>query len=381
MTLTTPRILIMAGGTGGHVFPALTIARELMATGTQVEWLGTRQGLEARVIGDTDIPLHFISISGLRGKNLLTRLLSPAVILIAVVQAVLTIRRIKPSCVLGMGGFVTGPGGVAARLMGKKLLIHEQNAVAGLTNQLLFPLAHAVMEAFPGAFVRKQHLGSSHLLKRLLDLRKIVITGNPVRSDILALAPPASRFAAHTGKLRLLVVGGSLGAATLNSVVPQMLASMNEAERPLVRHQCGNRNFEQTAKEYRTAGLANGTELELLPFIDDMAEAYAWADVIICRAGASTIAELAVIGLPAILVPYLHAVDDHQRENARVLEQTGAARVILQNELDADRLKQCLYELAPDRAHLLQHAQAAMKVAIRDASGRAASLCLEACRG
>lgn len=378
MTLAAVKVLIMAGGTGGHVFPALTIANELLARGAAVEWLGTRQGLEARVIGNTTIPLHFISISGLRGKSLLKKLLAPFVILIATLQAMLQIHRIKPGCVLGMGGFVTGPGGLAARLMGKKLLIHEQNAVAGFTNQMLFPLASVVMEAFPGAFARKQKLGGNHLLQRCINTRRTTVVGNPVRNEILQLAAPAERLAARTGKLRLLVVGGSLGAVAINRVLPEVLAGLSPAERPLVKHQCGSRNLDETLAWYQQAGLQRGAELDVCAFIDDMAAAYDWADVILCRSGASTVSELAAIGLPAILVPYPHAVDDHQSENARVLELAGAARVIPQRELSAARLKACLLEFT-DRKRLLLLAEAGRAIAVRDASNRAATLCLEAC--
>ena len=378
MTTRAPKVLIMAGGPGGHVFPALTIASELLARGTQVEWLGTRQGLEARVIGNTSIPLHFINISGLRGKSLLRKLLSPFVIAIAIVQALLQIRRIQPGCVLGMGGFATGPGGVAARLLGKRLLIHEQNAVAGLTNRLLFPFASLVMEAFPGAFMRK---AQSQLLQRLTDPRKITVIGNPVRPGILAIAPPEERFPGRTGKLRLLVVGGSLGSVALNRVVPQALAALTADERPLIKHQCGNRNLDDTRSWYFQAGLAPGPEIELASFIDDMASAYTWADVILCRAGASTIAEIAAIGLPSILVPYPQSADDHQGENARILERAGAAKVIYQKDLGAASLAECFRELNcdTDRSRLLAYAQAARTIAVRDASTRAATLCQEAC--
>lgn len=378
MTLTAVKVLIMAGGTGGHVFPALTIANELLARGAVVEWLGTRQGLEARVIGNTAIPLHFISISGLRGKSVLKKLLAPFVIVGATLQAMLQIHRIKPGCVLGMGGFVTGPGGIAARLLGKTLLIHEQNAVAGLTNQLLFPLAGVVMEAFPGAFARKQKLGGSHLLQRCINTRRTVVVGNPVRAEILQLPAPAQRFAGRTGNLRLLVVGGSLGAVAFNRIVPEVLASFAPDARPLVKHQCGSRNLNDTLSWYQQAGLQVDTALDVSAFIDDMAAAYAWADVILCRSGASTISELATIGLPAILVPYPYAVDDHQSENARVLEAAGAARVIPQREFSAARLQACLLEFA-DRQRLVLLAEAGRTVAVRDASSRAATLCLEAC--
>ncbi len=380
MSAPAPKVLIMAGGTGGHVFPALTIASELLARGTRVEWLGTRQGLEARVIGNTSIPLHFISISGLRGKSVLKKLLAPFVIFIAIAQALWQIHRIQPGCVLGMGGFATGPGGVAARLLGKPLLIHEQNAVAGLTNRVLFPFARLVMEAFPGAFTRNTRFS---VLRSFVDVRKITVIGNPVRPGILAIAPPEERFPGRTGKLRLLVVGGSLGSVAINRVLPQALAALAPEERPQVKHQCGNRNLDDTRAWYAEAGLVLGAELELSSFIDDMASAYVWADVILCRAGASTIAEISAIGLPSILVPFPQSADDHQGENARILERAGAAKIIYQSDLSAVGLASCLREMGKDhdRSRLLGYAQAARTIAVRDASTRAATLCLEACHG
>lgn len=378
MTARAPKVLIMAGGTGGHVFPALTIASELLARGTQVEWLGTRQGIEARVIANTSIPLHYITVSGLRGKSTLKKLLAPFVILVAIAQAWNKIRRIQPGCVLGMGGFATGPGGVAARLLGKPLLVHEQNAVAGLTNRILFPFATLVMEAFPGAFMRKT---KHSFLQRLADARKITVIGNPVRPGILAIAPPEDRFPGRSGKLRLLIVGGSLGSVAINRALPQALALLGADERPQVKHQCGNRNLDETRAHYATAGVALGPEVELSTFIDDMASAYVWADVILCRAGASTIAEISAIGLPSILVPFPHSADDHQGENARILERAGAAKIIYQHELSAEGLASCIRELGRDRGRLLGYAQAARTLAVRDASTRAANLCLEACLG
>jgi UDP-N-acetylglucosamine--N-acetylmuramyl-(pentapeptide) pyrophosphoryl-undecaprenol N-acetylglucosamine transferase len=378
MTATAPKVLIMAGGTGGHVFPALTIASELLARGTQVEWLGTRQGIEARVIANTSIPLHYITVSGLRGKSLLKKLLAPFVIVAAIAQAWNKIRRIQPGCVLGMGGFATGPGGVAARLLGKPLLIHEQNAVAGLTNRVLFPFASLVMEAFPGAFMRTPR---HSFLRRFADARKITVIGNPVRPGILAIAPPEERFPGRSGKLRLLVVGGSLGSVAINRALPKALALLAPDERPQVRHQCGNRNLDDTRAAYAASGLELGTDIELSTFIDDMATAYVWADVILCRAGASTIAEIAAIGLPSILVPFPLSADDHQGENARILERAGAAKVIYQRDLNAEGLASCLRELSGDRSRLLGYAQAARTLAARDASTRAAALCLEACHG
>lgn len=379
-TTVQKKVLIMAGGTGGHIYPALTIAHELMAAGAHVEWLGTRQGLEARIIGTTNIPLHYISIVGVRGKGLLRLLLAPFAVARAVVQAVGIIRRSEPGCVLGMGGFVTGPGGIAARLLGKPVLIHEQNAIAGLSNLLLFPLANTVMEAFPGAFRRKQGSGGG-FLARLCNPAKISVVGNPVRSDILALPPASERSSGRSGPLRLLVLGGSLGASAINQVVPALLAALPADQRPLVRHQCGDKHLTATQDAYRVAGMALGDTVSLQPYIEDMAAAYAWADIVLCRAGASTVAELAAAGLPAILVPYPLAVDDHQHANASMLVDNGAGWLLPQNELSATTLNAILVPLANDRGALLQRARAAEAGALRDASTRAANLCLEACLG
>ncbi len=373
-------VLIMAGGTGGHVYPALTIAQELLDRGLDVQWLGTAHGLEARVIGATEIPLHFISISGLRGKSMMKLLLAPVRICSAIWQAISVMRRVRPDCVLGMGGFVTGPGGVAAKLTGRKLLIHEQNAVAGLTNQLLFPLADVVMEAFEGAFVRKRQLGGC-FPGFLINEHKAVVVGNPVRADILALGAPRERLSLRSGKLRLLVVGGSLGAAAINKAIPLTLQQMNIEQRPVVRHQCGERNLEETRIVYRDAGLSMSDELELLPYIENMVEAYEWADLVLCRAGASTIAELAAIGLPAILVPYPYAVDDHQSANAAVLQQAGAASVIAQSSLTPQLLASMLVSLAGDRNKLINQAELARSTGIRDGGSRAAAYCQELCHG
>lgn len=364
-------ILIMAGGTGGHVFPALTIAQALLASGSRVEWLGTSAGIEARVVARASIPLHCIGVAGVRGKSLLRKLLAPFAILAATLHALMLIRRINPCCVLGMGGYVTGPGGVAARLLGKPLLIHEQNAVAGMANVLLFPLAQTAMEGFAGAFARKKCNAAG----------KVVVVGNPVRAEVLAVPSPQQRMAGRSGKLRLLVIGGSLGASIFNQVVPRMLATMSEAERPLLRHQCGREKLADTLAHYAAAGIETGGELQVSEFIDDMAEAYSWADVVLCRAGASTLAEITAIGLPAILVPYPYAADDHQAVNAAALAHAGAARVLPQSGFNADSLRGILLEFAGNRQKLQQQAVAAHGAGIRDAGGHAARLCLEACHG
>lgn len=360
--MTAARILIMAGGTGGHVFPALAVARELQARGAEVSWLGTRRGLEADVVPAAGLPIDYISISGLRGKGLAGWLLAPWRLFLALGQALRVMAKRRPTAVLGMGGFVTGPGGVAAKLMGRPLIIHEQNAVAGLTNRLLSHIANHVLEAFPGVFAGA----------------KVRHTGNPVRSDILQVAEPVERFAGHQGRIRLFVLGGSLGAMVFNETLPKALAMMPEAIRPVVRHQTGKRNLELTRRHYSESCV----EAELLPFIDDMAAEYAWADLVLCRAGALTVSELAVAGVPALLVPYPHAVDDHQSANGRYLADAGAAELLPQSTLSAESLAERLniYCESPERGRerLLEMAEKARKMAKTDATQRVVEICLTA---
>lgn len=356
------RVLIMAGGTGGHVFPALAVARELRARGAEVSWLGTRRGLEAEVVPAAGLSIDFIDIAGLRGKGLAGWLLAPWRLTVSLLQALRIVARRRPDVVLGMGGFVTGPGGVAAKLRGVPLIIHEQNAIAGLTNRLLARIADRVLEAFPDTFAGEsvQH------------------TGNPVRSDILQLAPPAERYAQRQGRIRLFVLGGSLGAQVFNETLPKALALLPEAHRPEVRHQTGKRNLEHTELQYAEAGVA----AELLPFIDDMAALYGWADLVLCRAGALTVSELAVAGLPALLVPYPHAVDDHQSANGRYLAEAGAAELLPQSGLSAESLAAVLnvYCESPERGRerLLEMAGKAKALAEPDATQRVAEICLAA---
>lgn len=357
--MSSRQFLIMAGGTGGHVFPALATARLLQERGHGVHWLGSAGGMEARLIGETDIPLSLIQVSGLRGKGRLALLAAPFRLSRGLWQALVVMRRVRPDCVVGMGGFVTGPGGVAARLTGTPLLVHEQNAIAGLTNRLLARFAETVMEAFPGSF-------GSKVVTRC--------TGNPVRADVAALAEPQQRMASREGPVRLLVVGGSLGALAINECLPQALAQLDAERRPQVRHQCGERHLELTRKAYERAGV----EADIQPFIKDMAAAYEWADLVLCRAGALTIAELCAAGLGAILVPFPHAVDDHQTHNAQYMVKARAAVLIPQPRLTADTLAQTLSELAAERNQLINMAQAARSLARPDATERVVNYCLEA---
>lgn len=374
------RILIMAGGTGGHVIPALSIARYLRSEGVVVEWLGTERGLESRLIPNAGIRLHRIGISGLRGTGLLRRLLSPFVITAAVIQSCISIIRYRPHCVLGMGGFATGPGGIAAWLMRRPLLIHEQNAIAGFTNLMLMPFASIVMEAFPGAFVRKRHHDDS-LLSRWASRRAdtVQVVGNPVREEISHLPEPDAR--GHDGPLRVLVVGGSRGSVAINRVVPAALATLEAMELPEVWHQCGDEHEAETLRAYEETGIAVGEQVRIERFIDNMAVAYNWADLVICRSGALTVAELASAGLASVLVPYPFAVDDHQTENARYLAEAEAAILMPQETLSGERLGELLSGFAGDREKIRGMALRARSLAQNDSTEVIAKLCLGVCHG
>lgn len=374
------RILIMAGGTGGHVIPALSIARYLRSEGVVVEWLGTERGLESRLIPNEGIRLHTIGISGLRGTGLLRRLLSPFVITAAVIQSCINIIRYRPHCVLGMGGFATGPGGIAAWLMRRPLLIHEQNAIAGFTNLMLMPFATIVMEAFPGAFVRKRQHDDS-LLSRWASRRAdtVQVVGNPVREEISHL--PETQDRGDDDPLRVLVVGGSRGAASINVVVPVALATLEAMALPEVWHQCGDENEAETLRAYEDAGITVGEQVRIEGFIDNMAVAYNWADLVICRSGALTVAELASAGLASVLVPYPYAVDDHQTENARYLTEAEAAIMMPQEALSGERLGELLSNFAGDRDKVRDMSLRARSLAQDDTTEVIAKLCLGVCHG
>jgi len=333
-------VLIMAGGTGGHVFPALALARALKERSYEVVWLGTRRGIEARLVPAAGIPVEWISIGGLRGKGVATALLAPFRLARALWESLRVMRRYRPLVVVGLGGFVTGPGGLAAWLSRRPLVIHEQNAVAGLTNRLLARFATEVLEAFPSSF------GPGRRTREI---------GNPVRREFFALPAPEARFAARSGALRLLVVGGSQGATRLNAVVPQALAQLAPRLAVEVRHQAGERWIGAAREAYAAAQI----EAEVVPFIDDIAAAYAWADLVVCRSGALTISELAAAGVAAVLVPFPAAVDDHQTRNAGFLVGQGAAVLLPENELTPARLAAELERLGVDRATLLQMAKRA----------------------
>jgi UDP-N-acetylglucosamine--N-acetylmuramyl-(pentapeptide) pyrophosphoryl-undecaprenol N-acetylglucosamine transferase len=353
--------LIMAGGTGGHVFPALALARELRARSWQIVWLGTHRGLEARLVPAEHIPVEWLSVSGLRGKGWWVWLTAPLTLLRALSQALAVIRRRQPALVVGLGGFVAGPGGIAAWLLRKPLLIHEQNAIAGFTNRCLARLARSVLAAFPGSFP---------------PWVKPRVVGNPVRREIAALAPPSQRFAQRHGAIRLLVLGGSQGAARLNAIVPFALARLAATLQFDVRHQSGERWLEVARRNYQQAG----SSARLQPFIDDMAEAYGWADLVICRAGALTVSELAAAGVGAILVPFPAATDDHQTRNAAVLVNAGAALLIVERTLSAELLAEELARLCGGRGRLLAMAERARALAKPRAAEELADACIELVR-
>lgn len=352
-------VLITGGGTGGHVFPGIAAAAALLERGARVHWLGTRAGMESRLVPAAGIPISYLRVSGVRGKGLRARLLAPFLLLGAIAQALSVLRRLRPRCVLGTGGFVAGPGGLAARLLGVPLVLHEQNAVAGTTNRLLSRLARRVLLGLPGPFA-----GSA----------RAAFVGNPVRASIAALAVPELRLAEREGeRLRVLVVGGSQGARALNEVLPEAIASLPADRRPHLRHQCGPRDEEACRARYASLGLPDRP----LPFIEDMAEAYAWADLVICRAGALTVSELAAAGLGSILVPLPGAIDDHQNANARWLEEAGAALRVAQQDFTPQWLASTLERLARERSPLLAMACAARSLARPGAADEVAAACLE----
>ncbi|AVJ16258.1 undecaprenyldiphospho-muramoylpentapeptide beta-N-acetylglucosaminyltransferase [Serratia rhizosphaerae] len=341
------RLMVMAGGTGGHVFPGLAVAHHLMAQGWQVRWLGTADRMEADLVPKHGIEIDFIRISGLRGKGVMAQLSAPLRIWRAVRQAKAIMRSYQPDVVLGMGGYVSGPGGLAAWQCGVPVVLHEQNGIAGLTNRWLARIATTVLQAFPGAFP------------------KAAVVGNPVRTDVLALPLPAERLAGREGPVRVLVVGGSQGARVLNQTVPEVAARLGD--KITLWHQVGKGALDTVQREYARVGQ---TQHKVAEFIDDMAAAYAWADVVVCRSGALTVSEIAAAGLPAIFVPFQHK-DRQQYWNARPLEEAGAAKIIEQPQFNADTVAELLASW--DRPTLLAMAEKARSVAITDATERVAA--------
>jgi len=350
-------VMIMAGGTGGHVFPALAIAGQLRAN-RDIVWLGTERGIEARLVPAAGYPVEWIEVEGLRGKGFTRWLAAPFRLWRAVTQARRALAKRKPGVVLGCGGFASGPGGIAAWLSGAPLVIHEQNAVAGLTNRWLARVASRIAEGFPGSFPAS---------------RNALYVGNPVRPEIAELPPPRQRFESRNGPMRLFVFGGSQGATALNRLVPAAVALLPEGRRPWVLHQTGAKDRDETEAAYRAAGI----QAEVRPFIDDMAAAYAHADLVVSRAGASTVAELAAAGVGSILVPFPAAVDDHQTKNAEWLGRVSAAQVVSETGLTAPELANRLATLFGNgRSRVLAMAEAARALAVTDAARRVADLCL-----
>ncbi|MDX1451185.1 MAG: undecaprenyldiphospho-muramoylpentapeptide beta-N-acetylglucosaminyltransferase [Oleiphilaceae bacterium] len=354
--------LIMAGGTGGHVYPALATAHALMHRNERVVWLGSRNGMEEGIVSAAGIPFYGLAISGLRGKGWGSLLLAPLRLTSAVFAAMRVIKKTQPDCVLGMGGFASGPGGLAAKLMGKPLVIHEQNAVAGMTNRWLAKFANRVLEAFPDSF-------PAHVETRL--------TGNPLRSEVCELYYRQRKPRSAQERLRVLVLGGSLGAAHLNQVVPEALQKLDREEQPEVWHQTGKNKCDETRERYSATQYPAKVE----PYIENMAEAYAWADFVVCRAGALTISELCVAGLGAILVPYPYAVDDHQTLNARAMEAAGAAWLLPQDKLDADTLVEILRPLINKRERIERLSMAAHQLGRPDATELVVQECRSVCYG
>lgn len=370
--MTARTILIMAGGTGGHIFPALAVADFLGGKGWRVVWLGTRSGMEARLVPPHGYEMEWIRFSGVRKSGLLRAALAPFFLIIAWLQSLAILFRQRPDVVLGMGGFVSLPGGMMASLLMKPLVIHEQNSIAGLANRLLALLADRVLAAFPDSFSAKNGTGRRGGISSFLPRpSSFEVVGNPVRPEISALPEPEARFAGRSGRLQLLVVGGSLGAQALNAVVPEALKALPEARQPGVVHQTGKQHFEAVKTAYAQAGVA----AEVIPFLENMDARYAACDLVLCRSGAITVAELAAAGVASILVPYPHAVDDHQTWNARFLSDAGAAVLLNQGELDAARLAELIETL--DRERLLEMAKRARSLAKPEATRRVAEACME----
>ncbi len=345
-------ILIMAGGTGGHIFPALAVAEKMRDRGWRVVWLGNPDGMEARLVPPRGFEMVHLNFTALRGKGLMRKLMLPVNLLRGFWQARKIIRQVEPNVVLGMGGYITFPGGMMAALLGKTLVLHEQNSVAGLANRVLAGVADHVVSGFPDV------------------LKKSVWLGNPVRPEIAAIAPPAERFAERSGALHLLVIGGSLGAQALNEMVPKGMALLAASQQPQIVHQAGERHIEELKANYAAVGV----QAHCVPFIEDMAGAYAWADLVICRSGALTVAELAAAGVASILVPFPHAVDDHQTGNAKFLVNVGGAFLLPQSELTPDSVALIRNY---SRGQLLEMAEKARSLAKPDAAEEVANLCAE----
>ena len=357
MSTQAPMVMILAGGTGGHIFPGLAVAHALRARGARVSWLGADGGMETRLVPAHDIALDTIAVKGLRGKGVVALLTAPLRVLRAVRDAARVLRDRQPAAVISFGGYAAGPGGIAARIAGIPLLVHEQNRAAGLTNKVLARVAKVVMTGFPQTFAHEH------------------VVGNPVREQIAAVAAPAQRDLQHDGALRLLVLGGSQGARALNTAIPQAAAALAVAPGRVldIVHQCGEKMLDEARRAYADAGVVARVE----PFIADMAGAYAWADLVVCRAGALTLAELCAVGVGSVLVPFPQAVDDHQTRNAEYLVERDAAILLKQDDHLATRLRDVLDELAGDPGRRVAMAEAARVLAKPDAAQRVADTVLD----
>ena len=359
-SINSMRVMIMAGGTGGHVFPALAVAKILQQQQVCIAWLGTRKGIESELIPQEGIELHYLNVEGLRGRGLLALLRAPFKLLASIIQACSALKQFNPSVVLGMGGFVSGPGAVAAKLKGIPLVIHEQNSVAGTTNKLSAKIATRVMQGFPNTFVQGEHCG------------------NPVRKEIAAIKPPVERFANRQGTMRLLVLGGSRGALAINQLIPEALAKIDPQQRPEVLHQVGAQHLQKTQALYRDLDLEIDSDtIQIVPFIDRMEEAYKWADFVICRSGALTVAELTAVGLGAILIPFPFAIDDHQTTNGQWLVNAEAALLMQQKEITAHKLADHIARLGNNPEQRLAMANNARSLAKNGAAERVSEVCIE----
>jgi len=355
-------VLIMAGGTGGHIFPGLAVAEVLRQRNIPVRWLGAEGGMEARTVPQAGIDLDLVAISGLRGKGLMRWITMPMMLLRAVWQARRLLEMNRPGCAISFGGYAAAPGGIAAWTKGIPVLVHEQNRIPGLTNRLLTRFARKILQGFPGTFPKEL---------------SPIDSGNPVRSEVAALPEPDSRLAGRTGPVRVLVTGGSQGAQILNLVVPAALKILSTTIAIEIRHQAGATRVDEASDAYATAAM----DARVQPFISNMAEAYGWADLVICRSGALTVAELAAAGVASVLVPFAHAVDDHQTRNAEYLLAAGAAIILPQNSLDPQILAATLEPLLSDRGELLAMANAARRSALPDAAEKVVEACGQWVRG
>jgi UDP-N-acetylglucosamine--N-acetylmuramyl-(pentapeptide) pyrophosphoryl-undecaprenol N-acetylglucosamine transferase len=351
-------VLIMAGGTGGHIFPGLAVAEVLRQQNIPVRWLGAVGGMETRTVPDAGIELDVVAITGLRGKGLMRWIQMPLMLFRAVWQARRLLEANRPGCAISFGGYAAAPGGIAAWTKGIPVLVHEQNRIPGLTNRLLMRFARKILQGFPGTFPHD---------KSAID------SGNPVRRQVASIEAPQTRLAGRSGPVRVLVTGGSQGAQILNKVVPAALKLLSSSIATQVRHQAGAKRVDEALEAYGTAGV----DADIQPFISDMAEAYSWADLVICRSGALTVAELAAAGVASVLVPFAYAVDDHQTRNAQYLADAGAAIILSQSTLDAKILASALEPLLCDRTTLATMANAARQQALPNAAEKVVEACHE----